>query len=69
MSGQPAAIVTGAARGIGRAIALGLAASGFDIAAIDLEAPGETAASAKELQILQISRAMRRSLTASKASW
>jgi 3-oxoacyl-[acyl-carrier protein] reductase len=34
MNGKPVAVITGASRGIGRAIAIALAAEGFDIAAI-----------------------------------
>jgi 3-oxoacyl-[acyl-carrier protein] reductase len=33
---RPVAVVTGAARGIGRAIAVGLARTGYDIAAVDI---------------------------------
>ena len=41
------ALVTGAARGIGRAIALELASKGADLALVDLESPEETAGLAK----------------------
>lgn len=34
MNGKPVAVITGASRGIGRSIAIGLAGEGFDIAAI-----------------------------------
>jgi 3-oxoacyl-[acyl-carrier protein] reductase len=42
------ALVTGAGRGIGRAIALGLAASGADVAALDID-PDTAAATADEV--------------------
>jgi NAD(P)-dependent dehydrogenase (short-subunit alcohol dehydrogenase family) len=38
---KPAALVTGANRGLGRGIALALQARGFDVVANDLEAPSE----------------------------
>ncbi len=44
MTAAPVAIVTGAARGIGRAIACALGAHGFDVAACDLAPPEHTAA-------------------------
>ena len=34
MNGKPVAVITGASRGIGRAVAIALAGEGFDIAAI-----------------------------------
>jgi 3-oxoacyl-[acyl-carrier protein] reductase len=47
----PVALVTGASRGIGRAVALGLAASGFDIAA--LAWPPADAAAPRSLEQLE----------------
>jgi NAD(P)-dependent dehydrogenase (short-subunit alcohol dehydrogenase family) len=47
-----AALVTGARRGIGKAIALALAEAGFNIAAVDLEAGEELHAVAREVQAL-----------------
>lgn len=43
------ALVTGARRGIGKAIALGLARSGFDVAVADVEAGEELRAVAREI--------------------
>ena len=43
-----AAIVTGAARGLGRAMALALAEAGADLAAVDVEPLDELAAAAAE---------------------
>jgi NAD(P)-dependent dehydrogenase (short-subunit alcohol dehydrogenase family) len=51
MSERPVALVTGAARGIGRAIAVHLARAGFDIAAVDLPHPaGDAPCDLKTLQ-------------------
>ena len=48
---KPVAIVTGGARGIGRACALALAERGFDLALVDLREP-EMAATQSELEAL-----------------
>jgi 3-oxoacyl-[acyl-carrier protein] reductase len=51
MSERPVALVTGAARGIGRATAIHLARAGFDIAAVDLPHPaGDAPCDLKTLQ-------------------
>lgn len=49
MNNQPVAIVTGAARGIGRACAVALVAAGFDILLNDREASDALTATAAEL--------------------
>ncbi|MEO8304706.1 MAG: 3-ketoacyl-ACP reductase [Betaproteobacteria bacterium] len=46
------ALVTGGARGIGRAIARSLAAAGFDIASVSMETPAEAAEALDELRSL-----------------
>jgi SDR family mycofactocin-dependent oxidoreductase len=57
VSGRPVAFITGAAHGQGRAVALALAASGHDIAALDvaapLEYPGYGMGTPAELESLQ----------------
>jgi NAD(P)-dependent dehydrogenase (short-subunit alcohol dehydrogenase family) len=51
-STRPAALVTGAQRGIGKAIALALARSGFDLALADYARTPELEAAAQETQAL-----------------
>jgi len=52
MINNRAAIVTGASRGIGRAISLKLAAEGADIALLDMAQNGQTEAVAQEIEAL-----------------
>ncbi|HYC81590.1 MAG TPA: SDR family NAD(P)-dependent oxidoreductase, partial [Solirubrobacterales bacterium] len=48
MRGDTCALVTGAARGIGRATALALAGAGWPVAACDLEGAGDTVAAVRD---------------------
>jgi NAD(P)-dependent dehydrogenase (short-subunit alcohol dehydrogenase family) len=50
VSGRPVAIVTGARRGIGRAIALSLARAGFDVAVTDVEPSAELSAVVSDIR-------------------
>lgn len=43
MTGRPMAVITGAARGIGRASAIALARNGFDVTLGDVASPGQVA--------------------------
>jgi NAD(P)-dependent dehydrogenase (short-subunit alcohol dehydrogenase family) len=47
---RPIALITGARRGIGKAIAIGLAQAGFDVAINDLESSDELDATVKEVE-------------------
>jgi NAD(P)-dependent dehydrogenase (short-subunit alcohol dehydrogenase family) len=50
MTGEPAVIVTGARRGIGKAIALALADARFNVAAVDVKADDELEAVAADIR-------------------
>lgn len=50
IAARPAALITGARRGIGKAIALALAGKGFDLALADLERSDELDQTANEVQ-------------------
>ncbi len=54
---RPTALITGARRGIGKAVALGLARSGFDVAINDLEASPELDAAVAEAKALGVKAA------------
>ena len=49
---RPAALVTGARRGIGQAIALELGRAGFDVAVVDLALDDELSATARDVEAL-----------------
>jgi NAD(P)-dependent dehydrogenase (short-subunit alcohol dehydrogenase family) len=51
---RPTALITGARRGIGKAIAFGLAKAGFDVAINDLDASPELEAAVAEAKILGV---------------
>jgi NAD(P)-dependent dehydrogenase (short-subunit alcohol dehydrogenase family) len=57
MSARPVAIVTGARRGIGRAIAEALAEAGHDLALYDRERPEETEAACRQMGAATLSLA------------
>jgi NAD(P)-dependent dehydrogenase (short-subunit alcohol dehydrogenase family) len=62
---RPAALITGANRGIGRAIAVALAARGFDVIINDLEQTADTDITAAEVhkQVAALSSSLRISPT------
>ncbi|WP_119388600.1 3-ketoacyl-ACP reductase [Taklimakanibacter lacteus] len=56
-SSRPCALITGARRGIGKAIALGLAQAGFDVAINDLDISSELDAAVAEARALGVKAA------------